>query len=197
MAWLARLLHECSRLITHAIHVLMNRTHPRTIGSLGSLKTFRVVRVDLYRVAMAVPEDHQQATWWDGLDEEWDNTPDVRARLRDGHALLLNHPTLQCDGPVERSIHNCRYNKHVLLPALTRWSANGPDMTPSVDHLFVEVEKLYKASKRQATVKEMHNDAWALRKLMGLVKAQVTKTHVPQDSSLNQLDTPLLVSTFF
>ena len=177
--WLALLNVALPRVVFHVA-----RTQPRVHGSLGCLKIFRVGILG----AMANPPLDVQASWWDGLCEDWDNTPEVRARLREGNSLLLNNPVLKSEGVVERSIHNCRFNKFVLLPALTRWSANGPEFTPSIDLLFIEVEKLFKVCKRTATVSEMHLDAWALRRLLGLVKAQVSKTHVPQDSWLIQFE---------
>ena len=152
-------------------------------GSLGGLTIFRVSIAG----AMAESFVDQQATWWQGLHKEWDDIEEVRARLREGKALMLSHPLLKCDGPVERSIHNCRFNKCVLLPALVRWSSNGADCSPAIDFLYMEVELLYKRSKREVSAADIQQDAWALRKLLGLVKAQVSKTHVPQDSWLIQL----------
>ena len=134
---------------------------------------------------MAESSNDQQATWWEGLWLDWDNTPQVRDRLRAGKALVLPNPILQSDGVVERSVHNCRWNKVVPLPALMRWVAHGSgDASPGIDFIFTEVEKLYKQNNRQVTVSEIHQDAWAIRKLMGLVKAQVTKLNVPKVSWL-------------
>ena len=129
---------------------------------------------------MAVTD--KQEEWWRGLHLEWDNCPDVRARLRSGGKLLLPHPCLGPGDTVERSIHNCRYNKAILIPALTRWKPYA-DSSPSIDCLFEEVNKFYKLCLRtDITVADVHADAWALRKLLGLVKAQCSKSNVPQES---------------
>ena len=124
----------------------------------------------------------RQDEWWSGLHLDWDNSPDVRSRIRDGSKLMLPHPCLGIsDGAVDRSVHNCRFNKHVLLPALERWHKHGPDSSPSIDHLYEEVSKLYRICLRpDVGATEIYRDAWALRKLMGLVKAQPSKQAVPQ-----------------
>ena len=131
-------------------------------------------------------KEDSQMSWWDGLSLEWDNNPSVRERIRAGQRLLLPHPIMnETDGQVDRSVHNARYNKVVLIPALQRWGQHEDLATPSVDYLYVEVDKLYKSSMRNdMTVKEIHNEAWALRKLMGLVKAQVSKIKPPTEPRL-------------
>ena len=130
--------------------------------------------------------ESSQASWWEGLSLEWDNCPAIRDSIRAGERLLKPHPCLnQEDGTVIRSIHNCRFNKIVLLPALKRWGDQMASATPSVDYLFVEVDNLYKANQRtEWTVADKHQDAWAVRRLMGLVKAQVTKKKPPTEAWL-------------
>ena len=124
-----------------------------------------------------------QETWWTGLHLEWDNCPEVRARIRGGANLLLPHPILNSvDGSIDRSVHNCRFNKLVMIPALRRWAEHGPEYSPGIDHIFDEIMKFYKLALRtDVTMSDVHRDAWALRKLMGLVKAQPTKQSVPRE----------------
>ena len=121
-----------------------------------------------------------------GLHLDWDNCPKIRERMREVHQLMGVHPSLRGSGEgpavcVERSVHNLRFNKCVLLPAVRRWKACCPDQSPSIDLLFVEVDKFYKLSLSPKAPHEVHADAWALRKLLGLLKAQITKQSVPQE----------------
>ena len=105
--------------------------------------------------------DEKQISWWAGLNLQWDDDLSVRKRIRDGQRLLLPHPNLKVpDGVVERSVHNLRYNKCVILPALERWAANGPDVCPGVDYLYAEVEKFYKLCNRtDVSVADMYADS--------------------------------------
>ena len=85
---------------------------------------------------------------------------------------------------VERSIHNVRQNKMVLAPALRRWGKHDPEAVPHVDFLFHEVQELMKdSSPDNANEGDIHKDCWALRKLMTMVKAQLSKTNPPRASS--------------
>ena len=57
--------------------------------------------------------------WWSGLHLGWDNSPDVRSRIRDGSTLMLPHPCLGIsDGAVDGSVHNCRFNKQIPASGL-------------------------------------------------------------------------------
>ena len=141
---------------------------------------------------MAMAGQIKQDAWWSGLHLDWDDCLSVRSRIRDGAKLMLSNPCLGVsDGTVDRSVHNCRFNKHVMLPALKRWKDNGPESSPSIDHVYDEVAKLYRICLRtDVTACDIYKDAWALRKLMGLVKAQPSKQAVPQ------VPWPLMLSVF-
>ena len=132
----------------------------------------------------AMVEDVQTKAWM-GLHLEWDDCSTIRERMRSSQSLLGVHPCLRGSGEgptcVERSVHNLRFNKSVLLPAVRRWKANCADQSPSIDLLYVEVDKFYKLSLSPKAPHEVHADAWALRKLMGLLKAQISKQSIPQE----------------
>ena len=140
-----------------------------------------------------------QEAWWSGLHKEWDQCPIVRARLRSGLRLLLPHPLCMSgvtgqENHMERSIHNVRQNKVVLLPAMRRWGQGDPEAVPQVDFLFNEIEELFRnGNPDKASAGEIHKDCWALRKLMTLVKAQLSKVNPPRAPCLN--DAVYILST--
>ncbi|CAE7187452.1 unnamed protein product, partial [Symbiodinium sp. CCMP2456] len=134
-----------------------------------------------------------QGSWWAGLHEEWENTPLLRERMRKGLHLLIPHPLCKDDSKpspdfVERSVHNCRQNKDVLIPAMKRWAAHGPETVPQVDCLYHEVEKLFQTCYREdLTPGDTHMDAWTLRKLMTLVKSLLSKNNPPRDAIMAEI----------
>ena len=129
-----------------------------------------------------------QSSWWAGLSKEWDESPLLRQRMRDKDNLLMPHPKVRSSKEgqqdwVERSIHNIRFNKDVLMPALRRWSQHGPDTVPSIDLLFAEIQDFFELHNRtDKGMGECHFNCWNLRKLMTLLKAQTSKNNPPRDS---------------
>ena len=167
----------------HAAGIQHHETLSTASANAAAFRDQRCCKAFGLCVAMAIQSAQlKQDVWWSGLHLEWDDCLEVRGRIRDGAKLMLPNPCMgNNDGSVDRSIHNCRFNKHVLLPALRRWKNNGPDSSPSIDNLYDEVAKLYRICLRSdVTASDIYRDAWALRKLMGLVKAQLSKQAVPQ-----------------
>ncbi|CAE7419639.1 unnamed protein product [Symbiodinium sp. CCMP2592] len=136
---------------------------------------------------------NDQTSWWAGLAEEWEAIPLLRERMRKGLHLLIPHPLCKDDTKpspdfVERSVHNCRQNKDVLIPAMKRWAAKSPETVPQVDYLYREVERFFQTCCREdLTPGDTHMDAWTLRKLMTLVKSLLSKNSPPKDEIMAEI----------
>ena len=133
------------------------------------------------------------------MAHEWDEIPKIRDRIRRGDHLLLPDPDQagKASGKVdpkdpmkasfiEKSMANLRYNADVLEVALKRWLDGNPACVPQVDCLTSEIEKLLDICYREhpgATY--IHQDAWALRRLMTLLKSLTTKPNPPKDARLH------------
>ncbi|CAE7802680.1 unnamed protein product [Symbiodinium sp. CCMP2592] len=134
-----------------------------------------------------------QTSWWQGLHKQWEETPLLRDRMRKGMHLLIPHPLCRADDKpspdfVERSVHNCRQNKDVLIPAMKRWADNGRDTVPSIDCLYREVELFFQVCHREdLTPGDTHMDCWTLRKLMTLVKSLLSKNNPPTDEIMAEI----------
>lgn len=130
-------------------------------------------------------EEADQSTWWGGLVEEWDEVAKLRERIRCKCNLLLNDPKV--DAPlddfkthelvnktVERNVGNLKFNSVVLVPVLKRWKDK--EVTPSVELLHAETFRWHQLGMREdACSQRAFLDAWALRKLLCLVKNMVGK----------------------
>ena len=131
-----------------------------------------------------------QSKWWDGLHEDWERDYIIRQRMKDKQHLVASDPdTYDPKDPrneyVEKTMGNLRYNVEVLIPALERWAANDPAQVPQVDCLFAEIQTFYRNWNREYVgAGYIHLDAWALRRLMTLLKSLTTKASVPKEALL-------------
>ena len=151
-------------------------------------------------------DEVDQTSWFEGLAHEWDSDPMIRDRILRGDHLLLPDPKLPSraaskgndndkdakdpmrSGYVEKIMANLRFNCEVLEPALRRWSENDRDAVPQVDCLASEVEKLMQICHRpNPGAAYVHMDAWALRRLMTLLKSLTTKPKIPKASYLQSM----------
>ena len=135
-----------------------------------------------------------QSTWWKGLAAESEDNSLVRSRIHRGNHLLLPDPEAVNKGASEadiekqftdKTIMNLRYNVEVLEPALRKWAENDPTAVPLVDDLSSEVEKvLHLCNRDHPGATWVHQDAWALRRLMTLLKSLTTKPKIPKEPCL-------------
>lgn len=150
--------------------------------------------------------EEDQTLWWQGMAREWDEIPKIRDRIRRGDHLLLPDPDhvgkVDDKDPmkatyIEKSMANLRYNSDVVLVALKRWFNGDPSCVPQVDCLSSEIEKLLDICYREhpgATY--IHKDAWALRRLMTLLKSLTTKPNPPKDACLQLRVSKIHVSVY-
>ena len=145
-------------------------------------------RASLLVVVMTADVEDQSA-WFQGLAYAWEDNPAIRDRVRCGEHLLIPNPSLSAKAKpnapkleyVDKVMSNLRYNVEVLEPALKMWQGGNRDAVPQADALYSEVEKLFALCYRDhPSPAYLHMDAWALRRLMTLLKSLTTKPKIPK-----------------
>ena len=125
------------------------------------------------------------------LAKTWENTPEIRARIRDPRRLVLQSSgakgseltaPARCD-VVAKTVENARGNKIVLLPVLSSMSDNFK--LPTIDALLLEVEEVHKQVLHEAATAtaDVYQDGWAVRRLCQLVKGRCYKKTPPKVGS--------------
>lgn len=123
---------------------------------------------------------------WDmgNLALEWDNCPVIRSRLRDMSYFMkhVNEKGDLVDAFCEKTVANLRANDAVLSPVFKLMAAHDRTL-PSLDKLMEQIQILFVRSK--ATYNKhgdrIYQDAWAIRRLCSLGKAQFHRTTWPKD----------------
>ena len=106
-----------------------------------------------------------------GLSKEWDETENLRQRIRNGHPMLAG--TMN-----EYSINRCCINIAVLSPLLVRSTACG-HKRPEVENLRDEVSTFLSMNHRpDAGDDEIDDAAWELRKLLTFLKRKAQRKEV-------------------
>lgn len=110
-----------------------------------------------------------------GLHTAWDNTVEVRNRLRNGKNLVLQFDPEReelVNGPVDKTLANIRNNLCVLKPVLELMRVNNLQ-PPMIDRVIEEVRYLYTCSKVKVNHDTIYHQSWALRHLASLAKNTV------------------------
>lgn len=110
-----------------------------------------------------------------GLHTAWDNTVEVRNRLRNGKNLVLQFDPEReelVNGPVDKTLANIRNNLCVLKPVLELMRVNNLQ-PPMIDRVIEEVRHLYTCSKVKVNHDTIYHQSWALRHLASLAKNTV------------------------
>ena len=118
----------------------------------------------------------------------WDADPMVRSRLREHGRLLLKavpgKTTPEAPQPneaVPKTVANSRANDFVL-GFILRIMADSPGLKlPCIDKLNEAIQLLYQFNKIEASVATIYQDAWAVRRLLQLVKSRLYKPSPPKD----------------
>ena len=111
----------------------------------------------------------------EGLALAWDNTPTIRQRLRqDQHFLVhydskLKRTVYKCD--VAKTIPNARANRWALQPLFGLMRHNSM-LLPSIDRLVQQVQLLYSTSLVTCSGDTAYHEAWSLREMLTLLKAE-------------------------
>ena len=104
-----------------------------------------------------------------GLAAEWDETPSIRQRLREGGALIEEVSTKNVDLQTP-----AKFNE-VLMPILHRMRLADKKL-PCVEDLRSEIASLLDLSKRAAN--DIEKFGWLIRKNLVFVKMKVRRQEV-------------------
>lgn len=119
-----------------------------------------------------------------GVAEEWDNTFELRERVRVYKHIVLKRSSEKSAlevGFVQKTIPNLKANAMVLLPALQIMSRNNKKI-PGIDEVLQEVQKLSELCGMEWTNNQMYEEAWAIRRLLTFVKSLTYKKSMPKET---------------
>ena len=110
-----------------------------------------------------------------GVAGEWDATPNIRQRLRDGEPIL--HPDTKLK---QEDIKTCINNEELLAPLLHRMCASPKRSVPGIDDIRDEVGQLLAMNKRQGEdlIVMVEDTAKVLKALCVFIKAKVRRHEV-------------------
>ena len=154
----------------------------RGIGSLNMASPS--VSLDLGKDAAVVPKEVAEDSSGNfvGLSLLWDNTPEIRQRLRDGKNLLVHYDTKlkkETNFAVEKTTPNVKANCAVLRPVCNLINMNG--RVPDIEVLEHQVQKVFSLYNLNIDYKTIQDQAWAIRHLISTLKGNVRppKPNVP------------------
>ena len=122
------------------------------------------------------------------LAEEWDQSEDVRSRLRKKGALVANILKSR-----DSTIAQCVANVPVLVPLLHRLSCCRLKL-PEIDGLREQCAKAYALASRTPSEDTVDDDGWELRKMLRLVKRKAKREEVSMESRLSSKPNLLNIS---
>ena len=110
-----------------------------------------------------------------GLAQEWDSSPPIRIRMRDGGGIL--HADTP---PKQEDIKICILNQELLEPLLTRMSRLSKRSLPTMDDLREECYALLTLNKRtgEELVEMVEESAYSIKKLCSFIKAKARRKEV-------------------
>ena len=122
-----------------------------------------------------------------GVAEEWDNTPDIRERIRRHKCFVLMRKVE--NGPLEvgfvqKTVLNLKSNAQVLAPALSVMREHHMKV-PGIDAVLEQVQQLFESNGvAEDNVEQVYKEAWAVRRLITFAKSLTYKKVLPQESFL-------------
>lgn len=116
------------------------------------------------------------------LSGTWDNSEQLRKRVRNGLTLLLR---LDQNGEpekgfVEATVENLKLNADVLSPVFRLMKENSQKL-PQVDRLIESISKFYDTAKVFKGGDVYYQEAWAIRRLIGKMKTFTYRETPPED----------------
>ena len=135
----------------------------------------RISRRRPSRGAEAAGDDGTESCSITGVAQEWDSSPPIRARLRDGGGILHAETP-----PKQEDIKICTLNQELLEPLLTKMSQLAKRSLPTMDDLREECYALLILNKRtgEELVEMVEESAYAIKKLCSFVKAKARRKEV-------------------
>lgn len=137
-----------------------------------------------------LPQQVQQD--FKGLSLVWDNTPEIRQRLRDGANLLVhfdNKLKKETNFSVEKNTINVKANKAVLKPVCHIIRTCGK--LPDIEVLEHQVEQVFSLHNVSISYKTLRDQAWSIRHLISTLKSSVRpanpggKGRIPKDQNIH------------
>lgn len=123
-----------------------------------------------------------------GLHQKWEQNPQLRKRLRDFSALILEQAETKGDGPrvptgsCPKTVGNLRLNCAILSPLLVKMSKSaecGRDGVPCVETMIGEIDDLYKMHGLCPVFSKIRDEAWSIRYILGVLKGYLWKPKPP------------------
>lgn len=119
-----------------------------------------------------------------GLADAWDMSKQLRNRMKEVGALLVEKPPpdgKEClpEGIVGRSTDNAKYNEEVLTPVFTKM-AGQHDKVPELNGLVNEVKSSLLSHGWHPSRKSLMDQAWSIRYGFGVVKNLLYKPAPPR-----------------
>lgn len=115
----------------------------------------------------------------EGIWKEWDVDEEMREVFRTETPIL--------DGPCSTDISTSVKYRYLLIPCLQRMAVHAERQLPSVDPLKEELDALLKHNKQGLETEfiDISNKAWAIKKLLGFVKAKTRRREVSTATGLH------------
>ena len=130
----------------------------------------------------------QVAQDFKGLALVWDNTPEIRQRLREGGNLMVHYDNKlkkETNFSVEKNTCNVKANKAVLKPVCQMIRRCGK--LPDIEVLEHQVDQMFSLHNVSLEYKTLRDQAWSIRHLISTLKSSVRppkpggKARIPKD----------------
>lgn len=115
----------------------------------------------------------------EGVWKEWDVDEEMREVFRTEASIL--------DGPCSTDISTSVKYRYLLIPCLQRMAVHADRQLPPVEQLKVELDALLKHNKQgmETQFMDISNKGWAIKKLLGFVKAKTRRREVSTATGLH------------
>lgn len=176
----------------HAQNLLVNFISVVTAELLAEILDWWLFLVTMGK-QVVTPEAAEAAAWsgktvtftdLQGLMEEWDAVPKIRARCKELGCLLVEVPPpgtkdVVPTAAISKTVENTRYNQEVLMPVLKRMQ-KARFAVPCIEVLGSEINCLLDSYGYKSTEKFVKDQAWSIRYIFGKMKAAMYKDAPPR-----------------
>lgn len=117
---------------------------------------------------------------------DWDNTPEIRDRIRKNMNLCLRYNDKmepEC-GYIDPTLDNVKLNGCVIRPVAVLMAQNDLQL-PSIESLLSAVAAFYDICKLPRVHEQIYQEGWAIRRMVVKAKKFLYRAFAPQDSDLN------------
>ena len=119
------------------------------------------------------------------LSKQWDDNEIIRDSVRENHNLLRTvreegDRQVILDEYVEGNTENVKANREVLGPIMEIMGQHDK-LIPNLDNLIQCVDAFYRKAKKTRTLEHCYQMAWAIRRLIQVVKSVCYRPAPPED----------------